>query len=875
MSHNQNHEPESLPRARVNRRRLIQASGVAAAGLVVAPEAFTPPPAEAAGETDFASRWSACHDRVWLGPEYWANPQQDWRIAGGRIECVNAAPDRNVHLLTRQLGGKPGDLHLSVRVGRVGSGRWGQGKGSAGFRIGIQGPLREYRNSLVFGTGLDAGVTGEGGLFIGEWESAKPGAIPTDLTSLELRLTAETRGGAYTLTLAVHDPVSGELLSQVRQAGVPGDRLVGNVALVANFGRPPGPANRRPGAAVAITPGVGQFWFADWRLRGSKLEAHEDHAFGPILFSQYTLSNRILKLTAQMPPVGVQESQVVRLQVRPRSSGRWKTLGKETIHPQARTVSFHVKRWGARKDVPYRLVYTQVYADGRSEEHFWSGTIRRDPVDQPVLTVADISCNIHQAFPNAPYVANLAKLNPDLIAFTGDQFYESTGGYGVVRTPLEPAILDYLRKWYIHGWTWRELTRDRPSVSIPDDHDVYQGNIWGESGEGKRRTQAMGGYEMYPEWINVVHRTQTSHHPDPHDPTPIRQGISVYHGPMTYGRVSFALLADRMFKSGPEGKVPPTPGRGDHVLDPNFDPKTADVPGAELLGERQMRFLREWVADWRGADMKAVISQTIFSAMATTHGGERQVLRADYDANGWPQTPRNEAVRLIRKAFAVHLAGDQHLPAVVQYGVETHRDGPVAFAGPAVNVGYPRWWEPKVPGQNRAPGAPEITGDFLDHFGNPMTVIAVRNGAVQPRRPVMEMMEDKASGLGIVRFDKPNRKITIECWPFLADPTQPGTQFPGWPVTVDMLDNYGRAPAAWLPTIKVNGMRDPIVEVIDEADGELVYALRIRGTEFRPHVFREGVYTLRVGEQPGGMKARKGIKASREKDDRTLKIDLG
>ena len=40
----------------------------------------------------------------WLGEEYWANPLQDWRIAHGRIECTNAALDRNVHLLTRQLG---------------------------------------------------------------------------------------------------------------------------------------------------------------------------------------------------------------------------------------------------------------------------------------------------------------------------------------------------------------------------------------------------------------------------------------------------------------------------------------------------------------------------------------------------------------------------------------------------------------------------------------------------------------------------------------------------------------------------------------------------------------------------------------------------
>ena len=54
--------------------------------------------------------------------------------------------------------------------------------------------------------------------------------------------------------------------------------------------------------------------------------------------------------------------------------------------------------------------------------------------------------------------------------------------------------------------------------------------------------------------------------------------------------------------------------------------------------------------------MKAVISQTIFTAMATTHGRERERLRADYDTNGWPQAARNAALREILKAFAFHLA---------------------------------------------------------------------------------------------------------------------------------------------------------------------------------------------------------------------------
>jgi hypothetical protein len=820
--------------SKINRRNFMQdvTAASAAADAEDAPAAFV-------------SDWNRVGDRVWIGPAYWANPLQDWRVAGGRLECAVAAPNRDVQLLTRQLGARQGGFQTRVVVGRKTGGPLSKSQGSAGFRVGVQGPLKEYRNSLIFGRGLDAGFTAQGGLFIGPDHDGAGDTKILEREALELRLAAAPVGDAYRLTLAAHDPQSGELLGEVTRDRVPADALVGNVALAVNY---PWQAGGRRKAKKKAPGKPDQFWFDDWRLSGEKLETHDERAFGPILFSQYTLSDGVLKLSAQMPPLGEGDSQTVRLQFQ--RDGRWQTAAEAPIHPEACTAAFRVDDWDAGRDVPYRLVYQLQFADGASEQHEWSGTVRRDPVDLPELKVADICCNIHAAFPNAQYVAHMAKLEPDFLAFTGDQFYESSGGYGVQRAPLDMAILDYLRKWYLHGWTWRELMRDRPSISLPDDHDVYQGNVWGEAGAPRNGPLESGGYTMHPTWVNVVHRTQTAHHPDPYDPTPIKQGISVYYGPLTYGRVSFAVLADRMFKSGPEGKVPPTQGRGDHVTDPNFDPKTADVPGLELLGERQMQFLRAWAPDYRGAEMKAVISQTTFTAMATTHGRNRERLRADYDAGGWPQTPRNNALREIRKALAVHIAGDQHLPAVVHYGIDAQRDAGVAFAGPAINVGYPRWFEPEKPGENRRPGAPENTGEFLDHFGNPMTVLAVANGAEKPRGGVLQQMQERASGLGLVRFNKPKREITIECWPYLADPTESGTQYPGWPITINAFDNYARRPAAHLPELKIFGLAQPVVQVVNDHTGEIEYTLRLAGGTFRPPVFDANVtHTIHVGEQ--------------------------
>ena len=719
-----------VPARQFTRRRFIANSAALAAGAVVGSQLTSQLEAQPPENSrEFRSNWQRCPSRIWLGAEFWSNPLQDWRILDGRIECTHAAYDRNVHVLVRELGELAGSFSTSVQVGRVGNLPLGGGRGSVGFRIGIQGPLQDYRNGLVFGDGLNAGISGDGALFIGEIGGSRADMVNLDLHEVELRLAGVPTSDGYALTLAVYDR-QGRPRGQITEK-VPRKRCRGGLALVNNFdpARTSGRTGRTTKAPPGrYDPGHGLFWFSDWRISGDKVAAFPERAFGPILFSQYTLSNGVMKVTAQMPPLGAQDSPDVRLQIKPDTE--WTTIGEARIHPEARTASFRIESWDAGRDMPYRLAYVQKLTDGTQHEYFWTGTVRRDPVDASTLSVADISCNIHEAFPNTQFVANMAKLDPDLLAFTGDQFYESTGGYGVVRAPGDKAMIDYLRKWYLHGWTWRELMRDRPSVSLPDDHDVYQGNLWGEGGVGRKTTQAAGGYDMPADWVNVVNRTQTSHHPDPYDPTLGERGTLQYYGSLTYGRISFAVLADRQYKSGPEGKVPNTGGRGDHETNPDFDPNRSDIPGVDLLGLKQEEFLRAWAADWRGAEMKAVISQTLFTALPTTHGGAREIVRADYDNNAWPQTPRNRALREIRKAFAFHLAGDQHLPAVVHYGVDEHRDGPVAFAGPAVNVGYPRWWEPNQAKWTKPKNNTDLTGDFVDSFGHPMTVLAVKNGAM-------------------------------------------------------------------------------------------------------------------------------------------------
>lgn len=100
---------------------------------------------------------------------------------------------------------------------------------------------------------------------------------------------------------------------------------------------------------------------------------------------------------------------------------------------------------------------------------------------------------------------------------------------------------------------------------------------------------------------------------------------------------------------------------------------------------------------------------------------------ADLDSNGWPQRGRNQALAEIRKAFAFHIAGDQHLGTVIHHGIDDWDDAGWSFCVPSIANLYLRWWAPFEEGKNRRPGMPPYTGQFTDGFGNKVTMWAVAN----------------------------------------------------------------------------------------------------------------------------------------------------
>jgi hypothetical protein len=94
----------------------------------------------------------------------------------------------------------------------------------------------------------------------------------------------------------------------------------------------------------------------------------------------------------------------------------------------------------------------------------------------------------------------------------------------------------------------------------------------------------------------------------------------------------------------------------------------------------------------------------------------------------------------------------------------------------------------------------------------------------------------------------------MECWPRFINPAkEPNGQYPGWPITINQLDNYHRKAAGWLPHLKFENMNDSLVRVFSEKDNQLIYALRVKGNEFDPPVFDEKItYRLEIGDPDNG-----------------------
>ncbi len=551
-------------------------------------------------------------------------------------------------------------------------------------------------------------------------------------------------------------------------------------------------------------------------------------------FALYTQDKGVLKITGQCFPLLPDEPKSVVLEFR--ESGEWIRADEQEVLYPGWSVHFRVEGWDNSKDVAYRLRLGEISS--------FEGLVRKDPVDKEIIVVANLSCNSpkdRERFSRLQIVENIKTHDPDLLFFAGDQNYtHDEATYG----------------WLQFGVQYRDVMKDRPTICIPDDHDVGHGNLWGAG--GKRSTgeggAADGGYMFPPSFVKMVERQQTWNLPDAFDPTPVKQGIGVYYTALNVGGVSFAILEDRKFKSAPLGNIPLMGPRPDHIVDPSYERSSIDLPGLKLLGDRQLRFLDHWARDWKGVEMKVALSQTAFCGAVHMHGSGTSRLLADLDCNGWPQQGRDRALRILRSAKATHLCGDQHLGVVVKHGIESYRDGPIAFTSPAlVNTIYGRWWWPE---NEEAGGGEPIesplpwVGDYEDGLGNKITMMAYSNPEKLSMKDIRadSSRQNRGDGYGLAYFNKGTGDVVFESWPRFADISQgDSAQFEGWPIRFNFNENDGRTPIGRLESIELP-VEDAVVELTDADSGELIYCYRIKGKRFSAPVFAPGNYTLKAGK---------------------------
>jgi len=222
---------------------------------------------------------------------------------------------------------------------------------------------------------------------------------------------------------------------------------------------------------------------AEKAKRAVELDVPRDRVIAAAL---YTVHGNTLKLNAQLFPLKDGEDRDVRLEVKKRMG--WKEIARVKIceneygnkaGDKSWTALFRIEDWDDTKDVNYRVAH--------GKNAFFEGTIRKNPVDKEEIVVAGFTGNsVHKGhggdISRQDLVDNVKKVDADLLFFSGDQVYDHRRHYEF---------------WLKFCLDFAEVMKDRPTVSIPDDHDAGQPNLWGQNGKRSTKSGATdGGYAM-------------------------------------------------------------------------------------------------------------------------------------------------------------------------------------------------------------------------------------------------------------------------------------------------------------------------------------------------------------------------------------------
>lgn len=759
-------------------------------------------------------QWQGVEDRRWPGAQIWANRLQDWSVRDGQLQCAyeyGRSDWRTAHLITHNLNatGDRFEAQITLRAaeaGHVGI-LLGGGEGQLNYR---QAAMIQGIPGLGGGFLIDAQFA-NGVLAIRDFGSDAEMKLPKPLSKEQF--SAKPKGGDA-LTLSVTGSrksktsfqVNARLASKGReiaaaQTMIDAERLVGSVAIVSLGGTQLAPHR-----------------FSSFKLSGDRVTDQPERAYGPIAGALYSVAGDTLKVGVQCMSVGKTihigkkfgEGARTGVQLEQKQTdGSWQPVARPVgISEPDYYALIRVKDYDRSQSADFRV----VMLNGPKDAQPYLFHVPAEPTTGE-LVIGGISCTgdigrkslgnksklkagesyvgiwspANQWAPFSGITQPLIERKPDIVFFTGDQIYEWWP------TPIDmsdamPAE-DYLYKWTIWHWSFKDVTSRVPCLLQTDDHDVWHPNLWGDGNrlmtEGWEKG---GGYIKSSYFVNMIQRTMCGHNPDAFSPGPGDSGITNYFCTFKYGGVDFALLEDRKFKSA----LP--------TVDAGGDP--------QMLGDAQLEMLAQWADAADRAPARIVVSQSPYVTLNTRPNGNMNV---DYDSNGWPKPARDIAVELFDKAGEFLFTGDQHLASVTRMDTSVSGKGVFQFSQPAGGCIWWRWFYPNKSEQQKRGAAdnnPSFIGQFTDAFGNKFESLAVANpGSEQDmrtrRNPPNHILTSQqrefgigtryrihqGEGFGIIHVDAARNQMTLECWPDRsATMLTPYQQFKGWPIKLKLTD---------------------------------------------------------------------------------------
>ena len=151
-------------------------------------------------DNSFNYDFNNVNDRVWVGPDFWAVPLEDWKVESGRLHCVGNRPDMRLNILTHTLNGI-GEIKFSLSMGLL---EEKEKVGTAGICLGLQDQTdNDVRSLCYFGSGLELGVSTDGFVFIGQQIKKLPDGFT--FQEIEMAVRVEKKGETSHLEVSVKD----------------------------------------------------------------------------------------------------------------------------------------------------------------------------------------------------------------------------------------------------------------------------------------------------------------------------------------------------------------------------------------------------------------------------------------------------------------------------------------------------------------------------------------------------------------------------------------------------------------------------------------------------------------------------------------------